>query len=58
MSSTEAEKITILGRLSGVRHAFRIPRGTLISSERLGTFACLRFPRRHAVVELCITVGR
>lgn|GEM_PF-5830870 len=37
MSSTGAEATTIFGRLPGVRHAFRIhPRGTLISSERLG----------------------
>lgn len=37
MSSTEAEGIRLLGRLSGVRHTFQ-PRGTLISSERLGLF--------------------
>jgi len=41
MSSTGAEVITVFGRLPGVRRAFRIhPRGTLISSERLG-FLCL-----------------
>jgi len=45
MSSTGAEKLTtIFARLSGVRHAFRIPRGTLISSERLGSFAVCSFP--------------
>jgi hypothetical protein len=43
MSSPGAERLTILGRLAGVRHAFRIlPRGTLIYFKRLGFFACFR----------------
>ena len=59
MSSTGAEEFTIYRRLFGVRHAFRIPRGTLISSERLGSFfACLRLPCRQAEAELRTTVGR
>ena len=58
MSTTGAEEFTIHRRLSGVRHAIRIPRGTLISSERLGSFACLRLPCRQVGVELRTTVGR
>jgi hypothetical protein len=37
MSSTEADVVAIYGRALVAHHAFRIhPRGTLISTERLG----------------------
>jgi hypothetical protein len=59
MSSTGAEELTNFGQVVRVHHACRIhPRGSLISSERLVTFACLRIPSRQVEAELCATFGR
>jgi hypothetical protein len=59
MSSIGAERLTIFGRLVGVRHAFRIrPRGTLIYSTRLGFFACFGTSRSQVGAELCTSFER
>jgi len=59
MSSNGAERLTTFGRLTGVRHAFRVrPRGTLIYSKRLGFFACYCNSSSQVGAELRTSFGR